>query len=236
MISNIIKRIEKEDQELEDIFKISHWSGDLEHFFDFILEYFEVDKVLEDKNDGKYDFPNGYLYYRQEHKSFNYIEYFLRQIKPFLLLAYKLTKVYKLPENLKENKINEDSIVNMVDNFIRLNRTGRPRKFYPKTQEEFKKFKKKYQNIIDFLREINSAKVKSLLDYANAIKKCKISKKQLNSYRFEFYYWKMNYKEWSRATLYRFDKDLIFLGSNYYWVKETLRKYDFYQKILEIKI
>ena len=235
MISKIIKRIEKEDKELEEIFKISRWSGDLEGFFNFILEFFELDKVLEDKHDEKYDYPNGYLYYRQEHKSLNYIEYFLRNIKPFLLLAYKLTKVYGLPENLKESKIKEDSIVNMVDNFIRLRRSGRPRKFYPEGQENFKKFKKKYKNIIDFLQKLKSDNVKSRLDYANTIKKYKISKEQLNSYRLEFNYWKKCYRGWNRATLYRFDKDLIFLGRNYFWVKDTLRKYDFYQQILEIK-
>jgi len=230
-----MKEIEKDDQNLEGLFKISKWHGDLEHFINFMLEYFELDKVLEDKNNEKYDYPKGYLYYRQEHKSLHYIEYFLRQIKPFLLLAYKLEKIYKLSENFEENKINEDSIVNMVDNFIRLNRTGRPRKFHPKMQEEFKNFKEKYQNIIAFLRELKSDNVKSLLDYANTIKKYNISTEQLNRYRFEFSYWKRRYKEWSKSTLYRFDKDLIFLGYNYFWIKDTLKKFDFYQEILEIK-
>jgi len=230
-----MKEIEKDDQNLETSFKISKWHGDLEHFINFILEYFELDKVLEDKHNEKYDYPKEYLYYGQEHKLLNYVEYFLREIKPFLPLAYKLSRIYDLPNKLEENSLNEDSMVNMIDNFTRLRRTGRPKKFYPEAQKDFIKFKKEYQNIIDFLQEVRSHSVKSLIDYATAIEKHKISKEQLKNYLFLFYHWRRKYKEWSRATLYRFDKDLIFLGKYYFYVKDAYKKYDFYQEILENK-
>ncbi|GAJ22357.1 unnamed protein product, partial [marine sediment metagenome] len=166
MINKIVKIIEKVDERSTDLTKISLWHMNLEDFFRFILKYFELEKVLKDKFDEEFQYPNDYLYYQQEHKFLNYIEYLLIQIKPFLLLAYKLNELKDVSEIFKENNINEDSIVNMLDNFITLHRTGRPRKFYPLDSEDFQKFKEKYENVIEYLKEVKSEKVKSMRDFA----------------------------------------------------------------------
>ena len=70
-------------------------------------------------------------------------------------------------------------------------------------------------------------------DFAIAVKSHNLSKNQLNNYKFEFNYWKEKCKYSSKSTIYRFDKDLIFLRKYYFYVKDTLSNFDFHQDILK---
>lgn len=214
MIKQLFEIIEKEDKrrikDRGEIWSFSHREIDLEEFLQFILKYFELDSVIKDK--WSFEYPNEREYMRQEHKNLNYVQHFLYMIKPMLLLAYRLSELNDTSEMFEKGKISEDAIVNMIDNFLRLDRTGRPRKFYPSTLEEFKKFKQKYQNLIDFFNELKKAHIKSIKDYAETIMKFNITLTQLREYKLDYELkFKRYVDECSEKTLYRYDKTFIFI-------------------------
>ena len=221
MIKDLFEIIEKENKRrIEDhgkIWSLAYREIDLEEFLQFILKYFELDSLFKEKWD--FEYPNEREYMRQEHKYLNYVQHFLYMIKPMLLLAYKLSELNDTSEMFKKGKISEDAIVNMIDNFLMLNRTGRPRKFSPYTLEKFNKFKQKYQKLIDFFKELKKPQIKSIKDYAETIMKFNVSLEQLKEYRFDY---NMKFKQYvdrcSKKTLYRYDKDFIFIQNTIYTI------------------
>ena len=234
MIKQLFEILEKEDKSrIEDhgeIWSLSSREIDLDEFLQFILKYFELDSIIEDK--WSFEYPNEREYMRQKHKHLNYVRYFLTTIKPMLLLAYKLSELSNTSEMFEKEKISEDAIVNMIDNFLNLHRSGRPRKIYPSTLEEFKKFKQKYQNLIDFFRELGKSQIKSINDYAHTIMEFKISLQDLKKYQNEY---KMEFKSYvdkcSKKTLYRYDKDFIFVKNSIYTVEWLERQWSLYSHV-----
>jgi hypothetical protein len=222
MIKQLFEAIERENQDRIEKYgatwSLSSREIDLEELLQFIIKYFELDSVIKEKWD--FEYPNERDYMRQKHKYLNYVQHFLYMIKPMLLLAYRLSKLNDTSEMFEKGKISEDAIVNMVDNFLRLERTGRPRKFYPSTLEEFKKFKQKYQNHIDFFSELKKPHIKSIKDYAETIMKFNITLAQLREYKLDY---KLKFKryvdECSEKTLYRYDKTFIFIRETIYTVE-----------------
>ena len=238
---NMIKRVMKEiDKENENRIK-NHgkiWSleksyVDLEIFFSEIIQFFELDKNIKDELD--YDYSHRLEYKRQKHKYFSYIPYLLREIKPYLLLAYKLSQVKDIDDKFKNREIKEDSIVNMIENFIRLKRTGRNRKISESFLKDFRIFKRENQNLVEYYKEIETfdgIKTGSMRDYAHTIKKHNLSKEKLSKFINIWRYYRGIIRGCSRATLYRYDKDFILFKKMYYDVKHAYEKFDFYQKIL----
>jgi len=234
MIKQLFEILEKEDKSrIEDhgeIWSFSRREIDLEEFLQFMLKYFELDSIIEDK--WSFDYPNEHEYMRQKHKHLNYVQHFLTTIKPMLLLAYRLSELNDTSEMFEKGKISEAAIVNMVENFLRLNRTGRPRKIYPRTLEEFKKFKQKYQNLFDFFNELKKPHVKSINDYAHTIMEFNISLQDLKNYQSEY---KMEFEYYvnkcSKKTLYRYDKDFIFVKNTIYTVEWLERQWSLYSHV-----
>ena len=150
------------------------------------------------------------------------------------MFAVKLAYNSTISEAFKENRINEGSLVNMLENFFNLNRTGRKRVFYTWEKEKFIEFKKKYKSIIDYYHETESwTNIKnkgSILDYAKAIKKYNLIKENLMLYLLDVNHW---IRECSKATKYRFDKDLFIIKDIKYTVKKTSEDYDFLLKCLD---
>lgn len=221
MIKQLFETIEKENQDRIEKYgktwSLSSREIDVEEFLDFILKYFKLDSVIKDK--WAFEYPNERDYIRQKNKYLNYVQHFLYQIKPLLLLAYKLSELKDTSEMFEKGKVSEDAIVNMIDNFLNLNRSGRPRKFYPHTLEKFKTFKQKYQNLIDFFKELKKSHIKSIKDYAETIMKFNISLEQLREYRLDY---NMQFKQYvdkcSKKTLYRYDKDFIFIQNTIFTI------------------
>ena len=234
MSRQLIEIIEKEDnrriEEHGEIFSLSLREIDLEEFLQFIIKYFELDSVIKEK--GSFEYPNEDEYMRQEHKYLNYVQYLLDMIKPMLLLAYKLSELSNTSEMFEKGKISEDAVVNMLDNFLNLYRSGRPRKMYPRTLEEFKKFKQEYQNLIDFFNGLNKPQVKSINDYAHTIMKFNISLKQLRKYKLDY---ELNFKQYvdkcSEKTLYRYDKDFIFIKNTILTVEWLEHQWSIYSNV-----
>ncbi len=235
MIKPIIRKIKKYDEKQQKNFRISSWYGDLSHFIDFIIDYFDLNKVIKDKMHEDFDYPNEDNYLNQKSEELHYIEHLLREIKPFLSLVYEFSRDYDINKKFKAKKIKEKSIVNMVRNFIDLNRTGRKRIYNEWEKEEFNKFKEKYKNIFNYYNMINSFDGKtigSIIDHANALKQFNIEKEQLRRYLLESKSW---IKDCSKATMYRFDRDLITVKESRFFIKDALKNYDFWLKCLKNK-
>lgn len=234
MIKQLFEIIEKVDKSRNkdhgEIWSLSHREIDLEEFLQFILKYFELDSIIKDK--WSFDYPNEHEYMRQKHKHLNYVRHLLYEIKPMLLLAYKLSELSNTSEMFEKEKISEDAIVNMIDNFLNLHRSGRPRKFYPSTIEEFKKFKLEYQNLIEFFKALKKPHIKSIKDYAHTIMEFNISLLDLKNYQREY---KMEFKSYvdkcSKKTLYRYDKDFIFVKNTIYTVEWLVRQWSLYSHV-----
>jgi len=189
-----IKRI----KDMGDFWSMKKRLHDLEEFYDFIFQYFELDKLLQDR-----DYEHKRDFYKQKHEVLNYFELLLTEIKPYLFLALEMSNNGDIDKKFKKKEIKENSIVNMIENFIRLRRTGRNRIYYPHEREEFEKFKEKYSNIVEFLKHIDSFDGKttgSILDHGKAIIEFKIDKKQLREYQLQLNHW---VRDCSRATKYR---------------------------------
>jgi len=233
MIDKIVERIRKYDDKQKEISKINRWSSDLSMFLEFIIDYFELNNDLKDNLHDDFDYPNEHKYLRQKSEGLNYIEFLLRQIKPFIPLAYELSQSYTISKKFRKGEIKEESIKNMISNFIELKRTGRKRIFYPHEKEEFEKFKQKYRNILEFYKLINSFDGKttgSILDHGRAIRKFNIEKGELREYLLKSKHWMRNC---SKATMYRFDKDLIIIKKSRWDIKHTLENYDFWLKYIK---
>lgn len=212
------------------IWSISRREIDLEAFLDFVIEYFELESVIKDK--WAFDFPNEGDFMRQKHKYLNYVRYLLDTIKPMLLLAFKLSELKDTSEMFETNKITEDAIVNMIDNFLNLNRSGRNRKIPPHTLENFKKFKEEFGTIISFFKELKRPKVKSIKDYIEVIKEFNITLTQLRNYKRNY---DLKFKRYiansSKKTLYRYDKDLIFVEKTIVTMKWLETQWSLYKRV-----
>lgn len=238
MIKKIIKELKKEEkEEIERYGRSYQFSGekyyDLEEFFDFIFKYFELDKVLKNKNDDVFDYSNESDYFKQKHKNLIYFRELLYNIKPYLLFALKCSSLLDIDENFKKG-VKEGSLVNMIENFFRLRRTGRKRVFHEYEKEEFLKFKREYLNIIEFYKEIDSWKRNdkkgSMVDYGRAIKKHNLLKEKLGLYLIQSNHW---IRDCGRSTKYRFDKDILLIEDSKYNTEYVLKDYDFLLKCLK---
>ena len=73
MIKQLFEIIEKEDKnrikDHGEIWSFSRREIDLEEFLQFLLKYFELDSIIEDK--WSFDYPNEHEYMRQKHKRLN---------------------------------------------------------------------------------------------------------------------------------------------------------------------
>jgi hypothetical protein len=236
-LENVISEIEKINEEykkMNPIYAIDRRIIDLEEFLRNILNYFKI--AIRDADDFEYGKAHEFFY--QKDVKFNYVEFLLQEIQPYLSLALKMSQDVDIRKALEENRISEEGMIKMIRNFIGLYRTGRKRRI-PLTSSTFlalAKLKEKYPNILEYLREIKErgSKVKSMKDFANAIKKHDITRESLSKYKY-FYksYLKPFISRCSRATLYRANKDLYFVKNSYFYVKDALTNYEFYQKINE---
>lgn len=232
-MKKIYAKIKEYNDSQKDIFKIDRRKIDLEEFLNDILNYFEIKDNFKNRYDKAFSYPNKEKYIKQKDEILNYIIFFLDQIKPFLSLAYELSWSGDINNALKERKLTEEGIFNMLDNFANLYRHGRKPIFNPNERKEFQKFKEKYSNVIDYCKEIESydGKTKgSIRDFANAIKKYGLTKESISRYLLELTPY---LKNCSRATKYRFDKDLIFIENTKYWVEKAGNDFDFYKKALK---
>ncbi|MFO7795323.1 MAG: hypothetical protein R6W84_04170 [Promethearchaeia archaeon] len=235
-IEKVIEEIKNYNNSLEGVWKLNRRMRNIEEFIDFILDYFEM-KEIKDRFHDDFLYPNEReSYYRQKSENFNYIEHFLRHIKPFLLLAYRLSWNEDICKSLEEKNLTEESIENMIYNFTNLERTGRPRKFYEFELEAFQNFKKKYEKLKDFYEDKEEQERKSLMDYAKAIKKYNITKTYLHEFRIEFRHFKRKIDKCSQSTLYRYDKDLILFEKISYLVELLLDDYQHFEYIIQNKL
>lgn len=202
----------------------------LEEFIEYIIEYFELNDFERDR----YKFDNNLDYFSQENKNVRFIIQLLEDIKPFLLFAVKCSYISDINDNFVQSKVNEDSFVNMLDNFFRLNRTGRNRVYYEFERDRFLEFKKRFSHILDYYREIRSwgkdEKKGSILDFAKAMQKYNISNEDIRDFLIQVKIW---IRDCSRATKYRFDKDLLLLEECKYYVEDLDKNKDFYLKCLK---
>lgn len=220
MFESIWKEIEDIDESRRrlgesEVFAISHRLKDLDELLRYFYKYFELDKILRDKRHDDFDYPNEGEFYRQKHKMINYIYFLLMMIKDFIPLAFKFS-VHFDKKKLDENNLSFDAIVNMADNFVRLRRTGRKRKFYEWDLKKINKFKERHKKVIEFYREYKEIKgIKSLMDTANFIKSKAMEFEELKQY-IEDYELNFERKIWdcSKRTLYRYDKDLILIRNS----------------------
>jgi len=234
MSEQLIEIIEKENnrriEEHGEIYSLTIRKIDLEEFLQFIIKYFDLDSVIKEK--WSFEYPNEDEYMRQKHEYLNYVQHLLDRIKPMLLLAYKLSELSNTSEMFEKGKISEGAIVNMIDNFLNLNRSGRPSKFYPSTLEEFKKFKQEYKNLIDFFHCLKKPQVKSIHDYAQTIMKFNISLTRLRKYKLDY---ELNFKQYvvqcSEKTLYRYDKDFIFIKKTILTVEWLEHQWSIYSNV-----
>jgi len=237
MFEEVWKEIEKTDRSYYEmgesgIFAISSRLKSLDELLEYFYKYFELDKILKDKRHDDFDYPNEGDFYRQKHKMINYIDFLLTMIKDFIPLAFKFS-VHFNKEELEKNNLSFDAIVDMVDNFVRLRRTGRKRKFYELDLDEFNKFKRKHRKVIEFYREYRENKeIKSLKDTADFIESKEMKLKELEQYRDDY---KLNFKRkiWncSERTLYRYDKDLVLVKISYYMISRFIEHWKTYELI-----
>lgn len=234
IVNQIFEFYKKEEKDTVkkygEAFRYHDYDSNLEGFIALLKEYFELENIESDS----FKFDSSYDYARQKEAKLTYLRVLLNDIKPFLLFAVKLAYNSTISEAFKENRINEGSLVNMLENFFNLNRTGRKRVFYTWEKEKFIEFKKKYKSIIDYYHETESwTNIKnkgSILDYAKAIKKYNLIKENLMLYLLDVNHW---IRECSKATKYRFDKDLFIIKDIKYTVKKTSEDYDFLLKCLD---
>jgi len=239
MFEEVWKEIEKIDKTYYEmgksgVFAISHRLKDLEELFNYFYKYFELDKILKDKRHNDFSYPNEWRFYKQKHKMINYVDFLLETIKDFIPLAFKFSILFN-KEDLDKNNLSFDAIVNMVDNFIRLRRTGRKRKFYEWDLEKVNKFKKKHKKVIEFYREYKETKgIKSLMDTANFIKSKGMELEELKQY-IEDYKLDLKKRIWScsKRTLYRYDKDLILIRNSSYLISLLMDHWGTYESIWE---
>lgn len=239
MFEEIWKEIEEIDKVYYEmgksgVFAISHGLKDLDELLRYFYKYFELDKILKDKRHDDFDYPNEGDFYRQKHKMINYIHFLLMIMKDFIPLAFKFS-VHFNKEDFEENNLSFDAIVNMVDNFVRLRRTGRKRKFYEWDLEKVNKFKKKHKKVIEFYREYRESKgIKSLMDTANFIKSKRMELEELKQYLQDY---KLNLKRkirsCSKRTLYRHDKDLVLIERSSFWISQFIEHWMTYESIWE---
>ncbi len=235
LMLDLLKLYEKENQDtvkkFGEAFSVTSRKKSLEEFFEFLFDYFELDAFFKEKRD--YNFDQELMFYDQKHESLNYLEELLRDIKPFLTLCVKMKRNIDIRKSIEKRTIKEDSIVNMVDNFLRINRTGRKSVFNTYNKKQFLKFKEKFNNIIEYCRKVESFDGKSMgsiIDFASAIREFNISEDSLIEYLSDF---KIFEKNCSTATKYRFDKDLVFLEKAKGWIRNAIENYEFYGKELE---
>ena len=239
MFEEIWKEIEKIDKSYYEmgksgVFAISHRLKDLDELLRYFYKYFELDKILKDKRHDDFDYPNEGDFYRQKHKMMNYICFLLMTIKDFIPLAFKFSVLFN-KEDLDKNNLSFDAIVNMVDNFVGLRRTGRKRKFYEWDLEKINKFKKKHKKVIEFYRKYKENKgVKSLMDTANFIRSKGMKLEELKQY-IEDYKLNLEKRIWdcSKRTLYRYDKDLILIRNSSYLISLLMDHWMTYESIWE---
>lgn len=232
-IKKLFEEIKNYNSSLEGTWKIDSRKIDLEEFLDDILEYFEINGEFKDRLDEEFDYPNNKDYHGQKNAHLNYIIWFLHHVKPFLLLSYKLAWNRDIEKALKESKLSEEAIENMLYNFVNIYRHGRNPIYYPGVYEEFQEFKKEFKNVIEYYKEIENFDGKttgSIRDFAKAIKKYGLTKQILSNYLFKM---KRFEKDCSRATKYRFDKDVILVEDSKYTIKDALEKFDFYEGALK---
>ena len=237
MIKKIIKEIKKEEKSRVDTYGEYMSSTrrliSLDEFQEDIIKYFKLDEILKDQDDDDFSYPNEHNYLRQKHPNLNYIIELLDWIKPYIMLSIKLSYL-GLDKEIKRANLSEDSIVNILDNFVRLRRTGRSRVFYKWEKKEFLEFKEKYSNIIEFHKEIKSwernDKKGSMVDYGRAIKKYNLLKEGVNRYLLEINHWT---RDCGRSTKYRFDKDIFLIEDSKYNIEYILKDYDFLLKCLK---
>jgi len=239
MFEEVWKEIEKIDKtycEMTEggVFAISHRLKSLDELLKYFYKYFELDKILKDKRHDDFDYPNENEFYKQKHKMINYIDFLLTTIKDFIPLAFKFS-VHFNKEDLDKNNLSFDAIVNIVDNFVRLRRTGRKRKFYEWDLKKINKFKERHKKVIEFYREYKGIKgIKSLMDTANFIKSKAMEFEELKRY-IEDYELNFERKIWdcSKRTLYRYDKDLILIRNSSYLISLLMDHWMTYESIWE---
>lgn len=219
----MLKEVENYNQKLKSFVKITRRKKDLEEFINFILDFFEieVERYIE--------FGPRNQYFQQKRDKFALIEHAMRHLKPFLSLAYRLAWNEDICKAMREGELTEDSIENMLYNFTRLDRTGRPKKFSDFEIEDFQKLKKKYGNLKKFY-EIEKELI-SIRDYANAIKENQVRREELIQFRNEFKYFNRKIHKCCKSTLYRYDKDLILFQKIYYFTRLILDHFDLYESV-----
>lgn len=233
-LKKIFDEIDVYNNSLKDIWKIDRRIIDLEEFLEDILDYFEVKDNFKEKYHEEFQYPHkDEDFFKQKNDMLNYIMFFLRHVKPFLLLAYKLSWNRNIENAMKGGKLSEEAIENMLYNFVNIYRHGRKPVYYPNDHEEFQEFKKKFNNVIDYYKEVDSFDGKttgSIRDHARAMKKHGLTKKILSDYLFRM---KSFIKNCSRATKYRFDKDVLLVEKSKWDIKNTLERFDFYESVLD---
>lgn len=204
-------------------------------FLDDLIDFFELSDIRKMyDSDSKEEFsitPNNYI--SQQSKELLYIQYILEKIKPFIPLAFKMSQKYMLEEKIKEINLSDDSIINIINNFLSLKRTGRKEVFSKREKKEFEEFKEKYSKIIKYYiktKAFDGIDSGSILDHAKTLKEYDITKKQLQSYLNDFRYFK---RDCSKATKYRFDRHYVFIEKSIFSIKYSLKNYDFWLKSLE---
>ncbi|MFX1259483.1 MAG: hypothetical protein ACFFAN_16640 [Promethearchaeota archaeon] len=227
MFKEIIDQLKKKDEKEDSIaFRVYHgYKENILNFIEFLIEYFEFSEIQEST-----DFSSRAFLF-QESSELNYIMYLLKEIKKFVPLIFKISQDFWLVDKIKKSNLKDESIINMIENFVSLERTGRKRKFYNFEVREFQDFKEKNQNIIEYGKEIESWKQGSILDFAKAISKFNLKKEELRDYINKFNFLEQRTKEWSRATKYRFDSEFPRMLNTFNWIKDAFDKFDFYKEI-----
>ncbi len=215
----------KKGIEYSSIFK-----EDVNSLIEFVFNFIGI----EYKNCSQYDSIYNFL-----NESYNEIYQFrniLEKIADYIPLAFKIANFYESREGTfkKERKMSDQAILNMIENFEEIHRSGRKPKlnilYYKRALEDFKK---KYSSILEYYEKIKNKEIKSIRDFSNILQKMKIPITEFRYYITDYnLFLKDAIETYSERSLYRHKlTELKEIQKSIFWIEKTVKNYKLYMNL-----
>lgn len=173
------------------------------------------------------------------HESHNEIYQFrkiLKGIVDYIPLTLKIADFYEDHERIhkKERKMSDKAILNMIENFEEIHRSGRNKKInITSCKKHLEDFKKKFSSTLEYYEKIKNDEIKSIRDFSNILKEMKIPITELRHYITDFnLFLRDPVEEYSERSLYRHKLiELKEIRKSIFWIERTIQNYKLYMDL-----
>jgi hypothetical protein len=224
-IAKMIETEMKKNIEYSLIFK-----EDLNSLIKFVCKFIGI----EYKNSLEYD--SLYRFLNESHNEIYQFRNLLEKITNYIPLAFKIADFYESHEGTfkKERKMSDKAILNMIENFEEIHRSGRNKKInIISCKGSLEDFQKKYSNILEYYEKIKNGELKLIRDFSNILQKMKIPITEFRHYLEDYnLFLKDPVDEYSDRSLYRHKLiKLKDIQKSIFWIEKTIENYKFYMDL-----